>query len=87
MHIKGLLGHQVNPWRLFSLPFLPCCQPLSGALHTPRSKAREEETIMTEKQYYSVREMAEILSLSRQQVYNLLAQGEVPCVHCGKSKR
>ena len=25
---------------------------------------------MTEKQYYSVREMAEILSLSRQQVYN-----------------
>jgi excisionase family DNA binding protein len=42
---------------------------------------------MTEKQYYSVREVAKILSLSRQQVYNLLAQGEVPCVHFGKSKR
>ena len=34
-----------------------------------------------------MREVAEILSLSRQQVYNLLAQGEVPCVHFGKSKR
>jgi excisionase family DNA binding protein len=42
---------------------------------------------MTEKEFYTVRELAELLDVNQQTIYRLVRRGELPCHAIGRAKR
>lgn len=52
-----------------------------------RGREQERETVVEDKLLYKVAEVAQVLSLSRTKVYELVRTGELPSVRIGGSRR